>query len=59
MLDMFPERPVLERADEQDEPLKEVHRFYDISNLVRWNKQEKPGIRQCYPLAITSSKPTT
>jgi hypothetical protein len=46
MLDMFPERPVLERADEQDEPLKEVHRFYDISNLVRWNKQERPRIRE-------------
>ena len=46
MLDMFPERPVLERADEQDEPLKEVHRFYDISNLVRWNKEERPRMRE-------------
>jgi hypothetical protein len=46
MLDMFPERPVLERADEQDEPLKEVHRFYDISNLIRWNKEEHPRIRE-------------
>jgi glycosyltransferase involved in cell wall biosynthesis len=41
-LDMFPEKPLLERADEQDEPLKEVHRFYDLSNLVRWNKQDRP-----------------
>jgi hypothetical protein len=41
-LDMFPEKPVLDRADEQDEPLKKVHRFYDLSNLVRWNKQDRP-----------------
>jgi len=34
MLDMFAERPVLsEQPGESDEPLKEVHRFYDISRL--------------------------
>jgi hypothetical protein len=33
---------VLERAEEQDEPLKEVHRFYDLSNLERWNKEDRP-----------------
>jgi Glycosyl transferase family 2 len=43
-LDMFPEKPLLERAEEQDEPLKEVHRFYDLSNLIRWNKVERPGL---------------
>jgi hypothetical protein len=40
-LDMFPEKPLMERSEEQDEPLKEVHRFYDLSNLVRWNKIDR------------------
>jgi hypothetical protein len=35
MLDMFPEKPLSGRAGNLDEPLKEVHRFYDISNLRR------------------------
>jgi len=35
MLDMFTEKPLLGRADNPDEPLKELHRFYDISNLKR------------------------
>ena len=33
MLDMFPEEPLSEAASEEDEPLKERHRFYDISNI--------------------------
>ncbi len=34
MLDMFPEKPLSEAAsDEDDVPLKERHRFYDISNV--------------------------
>ena len=33
MLDMFPEEPLSEAASEEDEPLKERHRFYDISNV--------------------------
>ncbi len=41
MLDMFPERPLLEFADEPDEPLKEVHRFYDISGLERVSRKER------------------
>ncbi len=41
MLDMFPERPLLELADGSDEPLKEVHRFYDISGLERVSKKER------------------
>ena len=40
MLDMFPERPLLEDAGEPDDPLKEVHRFYDISKLERVGKKE-------------------
>jgi hypothetical protein len=33
MLNMFPEKPVLNAATRKDEPLKELHRFYDISNI--------------------------
>jgi hypothetical protein len=33
MLDMFPEEPVEDRAVVGDEPLKERHRFYDLSNV--------------------------
>src|SRR5215217_133258 len=33
MLDMFPEEPLSEAASEEDEPLKERHRLYDISNM--------------------------
>ena len=40
MLDMFPERPLLEHADGSDEPLKEVHRFYDISGIERRSRKE-------------------
>ncbi len=36
MLDMFPEEPLTGRTGNLDEPLKERHRFYDISNLKRW-----------------------
>lgn len=34
MLDMFPERTTLRNAATEDEPLKELHRFYDISNIT-------------------------
>src|SRR5919107_5356403 len=40
MLDMFPEEPlsdVSSEEEEEDEPLKERHRFYDISNIRRQN----------------------
>src|SRR5215208_4542123 len=33
MLDMFPEEPLSKAASEEDEPLKERHRFYDFSNI--------------------------
>ena len=35
MLDMFPEKPLSGRAGNLDEPLKESHRFYDLSDLIR------------------------
>jgi hypothetical protein len=35
MLDMFPDKPLSGRASEWDEPLKELHRFYDISDIRR------------------------
>lgn len=35
MLDMFPERPLSGRAGHSDEPLKDLHVFYDISNVSR------------------------
>jgi hypothetical protein len=41
MLDMFPERSLLELADGPDEPIKDVHRFYDISGLERVSKRER------------------
>ena len=33
MLDMFPEEPLSEQSKSVDEPLKQRHRFYDISNI--------------------------
>jgi hypothetical protein len=42
MLDMFPEKPLSGRAGNLDEPLKELHRFYDISDLRRRNIREHP-----------------
>jgi hypothetical protein len=42
MLDMFPEEPLSGRASSVDEPLKELHRFYDMSNLRRKNIKEHP-----------------
>ena len=35
ILDMFPEEPLSEAAGDRDEPLKERHRFYDLSNISR------------------------
>jgi glycosyl transferase family 2 len=42
MLDMFPEKPLVDRAGKLDEPLKELHRFYDISNFWRTRITEDP-----------------
>jgi hypothetical protein len=37
MLDMFPEEPLSEAAGDEDEPLKERHKFYDVSSVHRWS----------------------
>src|SRR5215212_8672864 len=42
MLDMFPEEPLSGRASSPDEPLKERHRFYDISDVKRMSIKEHP-----------------
>src|SRR5918998_5634749 len=47
MLDMFPEEPLSDvpsDEEEEDEPLKERHRFYDISNIRRQNYGEDPFV---------------
>src|SRR5215216_2145680 len=41
MLDMFPEEPLSGRASREGEPLKEQHRFYDISNVRKWSYDTK------------------
>src|SRR5215216_2854281 len=41
MLDMFPEEPSSEAASKEGEPLKEQHRFYDISNIRKWSYDAK------------------
>jgi len=47
MLDMFPEEPLSGSGEGnlQDEPLKERHRFYDVSNIRRENIKELPRLR--------------
>jgi hypothetical protein len=45
MLDMFPEEPLSGRAVDPDEPLKERHRFYDVSGIRRRRIKEHPRIR--------------
>jgi glycosyltransferase involved in cell wall biosynthesis len=48
MLDMFPEKPLSSggRASElPDEPLKERHRFYDVSNISRISLRGHPLFR--------------
>jgi hypothetical protein len=46
MLDMFPEEPLSDTAVDPDEPLKERHRFYDLSNLKKRSITEH---RRCPP----------
>ncbi len=50
MLDMFPEEPLSGRAGNPDEPLKELHRFYDISGIWRSSIKEHP---RCPPTTRT------
>lgn len=42
VLDMFPEKPLFDVAGDGDEPLKELHRFYDLSD-VREEAYESVG----------------
>ena len=42
MLDMFPEEPLSDVVAAEDEPLKELHRFYDLSD-VREEAYESAG----------------
>jgi hypothetical protein len=44
MLDMFPEEPVSDAVSNEDEPLKERHRFYDISNVREQGYWEYPFV---------------
>ena len=46
MLDMFPAEPLEERAKSQDEPLKERHKFYDISNIQRSLMRDRPHLER-------------
>src|ERR671920_1568930 len=44
MLDMFPEKPLSDVSSDEDERLKEVYRFYDISNVRQQNYWEDPHV---------------
>jgi Glycosyl transferase family 2 len=44
MLDMFSEEPVTDTVSDEDEPLKERHRFYDISNVREQDYWEFPFV---------------
>ena len=43
MLDMFPEKPLSGQSGSSDEPLKELHTFYDLSNLKGKRITEHPS----------------
>jgi glycosyl transferase family 2 len=44
MLDMFPQEPVSDAVSYEDEPLRELHRFYDISNVREQDYWEFPFV---------------
>jgi hypothetical protein len=44
MLDMFPQEPLSDAVRDEDEPLKERHRFYDISNVREQGYWEFPFV---------------
>jgi Glycosyl transferase family 2 len=56
MLDMFPEEPLSGRALDMDEPLKEQHRFYDLSNLKRRSITEHKRCPPTTPTGATKSR---
>ena len=41
MLDMFPDEPISEDTWDADAPLKETHRFYDLSNINTYGYQDE------------------
>lgn len=45
MLDMFSEAPLSGQAGNPDEPLKALHRFYDVSEMKRNSLIERPTLR--------------
>jgi hypothetical protein len=54
MLDMFPEEPLSGRAGNlEDEPLKERHRFYDLSNIGR---RSMKGSREAELLGFATTR---
>ena len=42
ILDMFPEAPLSGRTEVSDEPLKVLHRFYDLSGITRRDLKTSP-----------------
>lgn len=44
MLDMFPEDPISDIGGDVDEPFREQHRFYDVSNIRMWNYWDRPFV---------------
>lgn len=46
MLDMFPAEPLANKRKKVDKPLKESHRFYDISNVKKKTMRETPQSRK-------------
>jgi len=45
MLDMFPEEPLTGRTGEPEEPLKQRHRFYDVSGVRKKRMKGSPSLR--------------
>ncbi len=43
MLDMFPDRALSSRVSQKDEPLKELYRFYDLSNVEKKDYKHRRG----------------
>jgi hypothetical protein len=46
MLDMFPEGPLSESEDENDAPLREIYRYYDLSNVRNLKYTQSRWIRE-------------
>ena len=44
MLDMFPEEPISEATGDEEVPLKELHRFYDLTDINSYDYQDAKGV---------------